>query len=82
MIRCRCGGKTAARNASGYVPPLDAALNVYTRHRKCSCGQVTKTVELPATELGELRRRAYLWERYAANETRVAPASSVFGWRP
>ena len=45
------------------------ALNVQTRTRCCvTCAGQVHTTETTTSELHELRRRAYLWERFVAKE--------------
>lgn len=61
-ILCKCGQPTLPANNTGHVSPIDAAMNTYTRLRKCPCGRTTKTVELLASELAELRRCRYVLE--------------------
>lgn len=80
MIHCTaCGARTRIDNSEtvGEAPIADA-LNIYTRTRRCiACSNTTHTTELRTTELGELRRQAYLWQRHEASVTRAttgAPA--------
>ena len=70
MIRCKCGGTTFVKNlASKGDSRSQDELNVQNRTRYCVvCLETLHTTETMTSELNELRRRAYLWERFAAKE--------------
>ncbi len=70
MIFCKCGVRTNGRNAASVGDSkVQDAMNVQTRTRECrECGNVIHTTEMQTGELSELRRRAYLWERYVDSE--------------
>lgn len=70
MIRCKCGGTTFVKSlASKGDSRSQDAMNVQTRTRYCAtCLETLHTTETMTSELHELRRRAYLWERFAAKE--------------
>jgi hypothetical protein len=65
MPYCRCGARAHVEHASDWRNRIDVEMGQVTRVRKClSCWSQWRTVELRESELNELRRRAYLWERY------------------
>lgn len=57
---CKCGQPVRQVRKGGEQTLTDRAMNTYTRHRVCACGGKTTTVELPASELAELRRCAHV----------------------
>lgn len=60
-IACRkCGKPTIPKRTKEAPTLVDSAMGTYTRHRVCKCGAKTTTVELPASELAELRRCAHV----------------------
>ena len=63
-LHCKCGGKTQVRNGHDKRhEAMDDALGQARRVRFCcACGVTFPTVELPQSDVQELRRRAHLWE--------------------
>jgi hypothetical protein len=72
-MKCRICGTTGLMNHTGATRSanaIDLALNVLGRWRTCENEHRWKTYEIDAAELADLRRRAYLFERLSAAETR------------
>lgn len=76
MIFCpRCGARANVKNIASVADSAVAdALNVQGRTRECAAAcagsAVLHTTELLSSELAELRRQAYLWQRVVADEQR------------
>ncbi len=63
MINCpKCGNQMKYQKGKRRTP-LDKELHQATRRSVCSCGFATNTVEVLQSELSDLRRRAYLFDR-------------------
>ena len=70
MMYCKCGGKAHVGSIHDDTKSgLQRALNIVKRNRVCvRCDSTINTTEVASIELSELRRRAYLWERYVDSE--------------
>lgn len=83
MIHCpKCGAGMPVRHIGGKLDSRVAdALRVAYRNRQCrACGTVLHTTELQSSELSELRRQAYLWQRHEAAERAAAAPRAAVQW--
>lgn len=81
MIHC-CGAAALVRHIGGKLDSDVAnALQIAYRNRQCqACGKVMHTTEIRTSELNELRRQAYLWQRHeAAERAAAAPRAALRG---